>query len=117
MDDMRRRESERIEHLGLPEEQNTGLLDLSTTGACCCHGSPKGKESVVNVRIKGLTLKARVVYCTQRGASYRLGVQFIGVLPEEQRQLSRFVDEYSRGVPLDCDVVDSAQNGDGKAGR
>ena len=104
MGDVKRRGSDRIAYLGAaPEKQ---LVDLSTTGACCYHTTRKERDWLVTVKISNVTVKARVVYCRQRGDGYRLGVQFQDVDEGTQAKIDEIVGKYSKGVPVECRILD-----------
>ncbi len=105
MDDLKKRLSDRIEFLGSSSSHGV-LIDISTTGACCHHTSAKEKGSPVLVQFNEVLVKARVVYCQQRGEGFRLGLQFAEMSSETQTMIDEIVDGYSRGVPVKCTVVD-----------
>lgn len=106
---MKQRSSERIEMLNSSGEP-ISLFDLSNGGACCFHEEKKGKGETVEVSIKDLSLKARVVYCQQRTDGYRLGLRFVDVPEDKQKMLTSLVDRFSRGVPLECQIEDDTSN-------
>jgi hypothetical protein len=101
---MQDRASERIEYLNLNSAEEPTLFDLSKTGVCCGHTVKKAKDAVLTVVINNLRIKARVIYCQERMPGFRLGMHFEGVTPDQQKQLSDLVDQFSRGVPLSCKV-------------
>jgi len=105
MDELRMRQSDRIEYLGAGASDRR-LFDLSTTGAGFYYEKPKAKDAVVALSMNDLKLKARVVHCTKRDDVYRYGVQFVDVAAEAQKKLDALVDGYSKGVPVNCTVLD-----------
>ena len=105
MDDIRKRTSDRIEFLGAGPSGGR-LIDISTTGACCYHEMQKEKDAEVLVKINDVLVKGRVVYCQQRGDGFRLGLQFHDLSDSTQRMIGEIVDGYSKGVPVNCSVVE-----------
>jgi PilZ domain len=103
---MKERGSERIEFLCAGEESENTLIDLSVTGVAFVHSSEAKKDSVISVRIKTFSLKAVVVYCQPRAQGFRIGLQFKNVPADVQRSLGNLVEEFSRGVPLTCEIID-----------
>jgi hypothetical protein len=104
---MQDRASERIEFLNLNGANEPTLFDLSKTGVCCRHNAKKNKDSILMVVINDLRINARVIYCQERDAGFRLGMHFEGVTPDQQKKLGDLVDKFSRGVPISCRVEES----------
>ncbi len=102
---MKERGSERIEFLCNYDPAQRALIDLSTSGAAFIHPVEIKKGTKISVRIKDYLIEAVIVYCQQRTDGYRVGMQFIKVLPDIEKALKIMVDEFSRGVPLLCEVV------------
>jgi hypothetical protein len=109
---IKERASERIEFLGAEEEAKNALIDLSVTGAAFVHPIEAKKDSLISVKIKNYTLDAVVVYCSPRASGFRIGMHFKNVPPEVQKSLLKLVEEFSRGVPLTCEIVDKSQKSD-----
>jgi c-di-GMP-binding flagellar brake protein YcgR len=107
MDELSKRLSERIENIDSDSLSMQKLVDLSETGVCCLHDKAKEKGSVVQVEINSITARARVAYCAMRGKDFRLGLQFIELSPQVQKQIADMVDAYSKGVPVECRVIDT----------
>jgi hypothetical protein len=107
---MKERGSERIEFLGPEEEAKNTLIDLSVTGVAFIHPTAAKKDSLISVKIKSYTLDAVVVYCQPRAEGFRIGMHFKNVPPDVQKSLVKLVEEFSRGVPLTCEIVDPDQN-------
>lgn len=106
---MKDRVSERIELLGVDENAGRLLVDLSTTGVAFIHPTQAQRGEKMKVKIKEYIIEAVVVYCRQRANDYRLGMQFRNVPHDIQTALKIMVDEFSRGVPLTCEVVGPAE--------
>jgi hypothetical protein len=102
---MKERGCERIEFLGPEEETLRSLVDLSATGVAFIHPAELKKDLLVSVKIKEFVLPAIVVYCQPRVKGYRLGLQFKSVSPDMQNKLKTLVEEFSRGVPIACEIV------------
>jgi len=105
---MLERKSERIESITPDGSQDTTPCDLSKTGISCFHTEPRDKSSFVVVKINDLLLRAKVIYCQKREKDYRLGLQFWNILPERQAKLNELVENYSRGVPITCEIIQDA---------
>lgn len=103
---MQERKSERIEVISADGTAQRVIYDLSKTGLSCFCPKPKDKNSYVVVKINDLILRAKVIYCQKREKNYRLGLQFWNVLPERQVKLNDLVDKYSKGVPINCTIVE-----------
>ena len=108
---MLERKSERIELISADGTVQKTLYDLSKTGVSCFTPKPKGKNSFVVVKINDLLLRAKVIYCAKHEKNFRLGMQFWNVLPERQVKLNDLVDKYSKGVPVNCTIVEDANHG------
>ena len=104
--EMKERGSERIEFVGNDESSKNILIDLSTTGAAFLFDSEQKKDTPISVAIKEYTLDAVVVYCQQRADGYRIGLRFTNVPADVQSALKTLVEEFSRGVPLTCEIVE-----------
>ena len=108
---MLERKSERIELISADGTVQKTLYDLSKTGVSCFSPKPKGKNSFVVVKINDLLLRAKVIYCAKHEKNFRLGMQFWNVLPERQVKLNDLVDKYSKGVPVNCTIVEDSHQG------
>jgi hypothetical protein len=106
MDDLGKRKSDRIEHIGAGPAAIRHLVDLSTSGACCIGDKQKIKGAIIHVEINAVRLSARVVYCAAYDKKFRLGVQFADLVSQQKLQLEKLVDGYSKGVPVDCRIID-----------
>ena len=105
------RKSERIEFITPGGSEQMPIYDLSKTGVSCFSPKPKDKNCFVVVKINDLLLRAKVIYCQKREKEYRLGLQFWNVLPERQVKLNDLVDKYSKGVPVNCTIVEDSHQG------
>ncbi len=105
------RKSERVEFLKSDGDKQTPIYDLSKTGVSCFVLDPKEKNSFVVVKINDLLLRAKVIYCQKREKDYRLGLQFWNILPERQIKLNDLVEKYSKGVPINCTIVEDKPRG------
>ena len=101
------RRADRIEFLNHESSESEPLIDLSLSGVACYHSYPFEAGAIVQVRIDTLLVTARVVYCTERGKGFRLGLQFTDQVVEKQKQLNVLIDNFSRGVPVRYAIVDS----------
>lgn len=106
---MKERISERVELLGVDDGVTKALIDLSSTGVAFIHPAEVKKGANLSVKIKDYVIDSVVVYCRQRADGYRIGMQFRNVPPDMQKGLKILVDEFSRGVPLTCEVVEPKQ--------
>jgi hypothetical protein len=102
---MMSRKSERIEFIGADETTEV-LVDLSTGGACCYNDSEKTAGSFIVLNINSVAIRAKVRYCQKKSDRFRLGLQFDGNSTEIQKKIHDLVDQYSKGVPLTCTVLD-----------
>jgi hypothetical protein len=102
---MKERGSERIEYLSAGEEAHNAPIDVSATGAAFIHPTAAKKDSLISVKIKTFTLEANVVYCQPRSKGFRIGLYFTHVPAEVQKKLTLLVEEFSRGVPLTCEII------------
>lgn len=105
------RKSERVEFLTSDGVKQMPIYDLSKTGVSCFYSESKEKNSFVVVKINDLLLRAKVIYCQKRENDYRLGLQFWNILPERQIKLNELVDRYSKGVPINCTIVEDKPRG------
>ena len=105
-----KRQAERIQMLELGVDEQS-LFDLSRGGVCCYHDRELRKGVAVRVVINGLKLDARVIFSMQHAVGFRTGLQFYAVGNEEQKKIDEFVDRFSRGVPMDCAVIESPSTG------
>ncbi len=112
MDPIRSRISERIQHISADSE-NPRFFDLSTSGVCCLHTKELKPGSTVSVEVGDLSLKAKVVHCTERTDGFRIGLQFAGVDTKKQKLLEELVEKYSRGVPVLCGITGGESDGKG----
>jgi hypothetical protein len=103
---MKDRVSERVEMLGNDDRAPKALIDLSVTGAAFIHPAAKKDGTKLSVKIKDFTLDAVVVYCQERAGGFRVGVQFKNVPANIHASLKTMVDDFSRGVPLTCEIVE-----------
>ncbi len=103
---MLERKCERIELINSFGAEELSLYDLSKTGICCYHSEPKLKNTIVEIRINNLKLPAKIIYCQKRRNGYRLGLQFLKILPNIQEKLNTIVDNYSRGIPVTCNIIE-----------
>jgi hypothetical protein len=103
------RGSERIEYLHPGDSGKKALLDVSITGAAFIYPERKETGSKLVVKIRERQLDAEVVYCQQRLEGYRIGVQFRNVAAGVQEELENVVDEFSRGVPIYCEIVNDKE--------
>jgi hypothetical protein len=103
---MKDRINERIEMLNQDEKAKKALLDLSVTGAAFLLPAEEKKGTRISVKIKEYALEAVVVYCSERSDGFRVGIQFQGIPDHVQKALKVMVDEFSRGVPLSCEVME-----------
>jgi hypothetical protein len=101
------RGSERIEYLNPDERERKALLDISVSGAAFVHPRELENGTKLAVKIKKHVLNAIVVYAQGRAEGFRIGVKFQNVAFQVQKDLKDFVDEFSRGVPLFCEIVES----------
>jgi c-di-GMP-binding flagellar brake protein YcgR len=101
------RGSERVEYLNPDERHRKALLDVSITGAAFVH--PQGEKigTKMVVKIKEHELNATVVYSQERAEGFRIGVHFQNVSFSVQKDLKNIVDEFSRGVPMFCEIIKS----------
>jgi hypothetical protein len=106
---VKERVSERVELLGVDEQAQKALVDLSATGVAFIYPVEVKKGAKLSVKIKDYVIDALVIYCRQRADGFRIGMQFRNVPPDLQKGLKILVDEFSRGVPLSCDVVEPKQ--------
>jgi hypothetical protein len=106
---IKERASERIELLGMDDGAKKALVDLSTTGVAFIHPVEAKRGTKMKVKIKEYVIDAVVIYCRQRADDYRLGMEFRNVPPDVQKGLKNLVDDFSRGVPLTCEVVGPAE--------
>jgi hypothetical protein len=106
---MAERSSERIEYLNPDQSRKTALLDVSATGAAFIHPKAKNIGSRLVVKIRSHELEAAVVYSQGRIDGFRIGVQFKNVPESLKNDLKDIVDEFSRGVPLFCEVVEDSK--------
>ncbi len=105
------RKSERVEFLASDSVKQMPIYDLSKTGVSCYYSEIKEKNSFVVVKINDLLLRAKVIYCKKREKDYRLGLQFWNILPERQIKLNELVEKYSKGVPINCTIVEDKSRG------
>lgn len=103
---MAERGNERIEHLNPDEREKRALLDISVSGAAFVHPRELKNETKLTVKIKEHSLNAVVVYSQGRAEGYRIGVKFQNVPFAVQKDLKEFVDEFSKGVPLFCEIIE-----------
>ena len=110
---LKKRSSERIEFIrsSYENEKDDALFDLSEGGACCSYDKEKKKGDIVTVTVKELSLKAKVVFCRERGVGYRLGLQFFDVPRDKLNTLTELIERFSRGVPLTAEVKDDDSAG------
>ncbi|MBN2036459.1 MAG: PilZ domain-containing protein [Chitinispirillaceae bacterium] len=101
------RGSERIEYLNPGDTKKKALLDVSSTGAAFIYPERKEPGSTLVVKIKERQLDAEVVYSQQRLEGFRIGVQFQNVAADMQEELEKIVDEFSRGVPIYCEITNN----------
>jgi c-di-GMP-binding flagellar brake protein YcgR len=107
---MHERASERIEYINTDGTTDKSFFDLSATGICCHFHRPLAQNAAVSIKIGDLTLKARVVYCTERTDGFRLGLQFSEVSADQQKKLTESIEKFSRGVMLSCAIVDAPKS-------
>jgi len=100
------RGNERIEHLNPDAREKKALLDISISGAAFVHPRELKNDTKLVVKIKEHTLNAVVVYAQGRAEGYRIGVKFQNVPFAVQKDLKEFVDEFSKGVPLFCEIIE-----------
>jgi c-di-GMP-binding flagellar brake protein YcgR len=100
------RGNERIEHLNPDEREKKALLDISVSGAAFVHPKELKNGTKLVAKIKEHSLNAIVVYNQGRAEGYRIGVKFLSVSLAVQKDLDAFVDEFSRGVPLFCEIIE-----------
>ena len=103
---MKERASERIEFLGADDSDENMLIDLSATGAAFVYHAEEQKDAQISVKIRDFTVDAVVVYCKPRTKGFRIGLRFIDVSADVQTMLNTTVEEFSRGVPLACEIVE-----------
>ena len=96
--------------LGQDEKARKALIDLSVTGAAFLHPAEEKKGTRLSVKIKEYALEAVVVYSVERSDGFRVGVQFQGVPDHVQKALKTMVEEFSRGVPLTCEIVEKKES-------
>jgi hypothetical protein len=99
------RGNERIEHLNPDAREKKALLDISVSGAAFVHPQELKNGTKLIVKIKEHSLNAIVVYTQGRAEGCRIGVKFQNVSLAVQKDLGEFVDEFSRGVPLFCEII------------
>jgi hypothetical protein len=106
---MKDRGNERIELLPTDETIKNILIDLSFSGAAMnCHAEQK-KDSQLSVKIRDQVLDAKVIYCQGRAQEYRVGIHFVNVAPDVQKSLKLMVEEFSRGVPINFEIVEQGE--------
>jgi c-di-GMP-binding flagellar brake protein YcgR len=101
------RGNERIEHLNPDAREKRALLDISVSGAAFVHPQELKNGTKLVVKIKAHSLNAVVVYNQGRAEGYRVGVKFQNVPFNVQKELTEFVDEFSKGVPLFCEIIEN----------
>ncbi len=106
MDFPRNRSSERIEYIGSEQK----FFDLSSSGASCLHTQDIAKDSLVDMRVNELHVKAKVRYCAGRTDGFRVGVEFVDLTPDQKKAIAETVDKYSKGVPVTC-LISGKLNG------
>jgi hypothetical protein len=101
MDDahIQKRKTERIEHINLPQEEQT-IYDLSATGISVFSQESLAPGSRVTFSLNELSLPARVVYSTSHANGYRLGMQFVDMDAATRSAVKELVDKYAKGVPV-----------------
>ncbi|MBN1130192.1 MAG: PilZ domain-containing protein [Chitinispirillaceae bacterium] len=104
------RASERIEHLNPDQDRKKALLDVSCTGAAFIHPQEKKIGSRLVVKIRSHELEATVVYSQARAEGHRIGVHFKDVPDNVRKELKDFVDEFSRGVPMFCEILEKLED-------
>ena len=100
------RGNERIEHLNPDAREKRALLDISVSGAAFVHPRELKNGTKLVVKIKEHSLNAAVVYTQGRAEGYRIGIKFQNVPFGIQKDLTAFVDEFSKGVPLFCEIIE-----------
>lgn len=108
---MKDRINDRIEYLQPDESQKKALIDLSVSGAAFNCSAPENKGNKIQIKIKEHTIEAVVVYSQESFGGFRIGLQFKNVVPEVQKALKLWIDEFSRGVPLTCEILDTNEKG------
>ncbi|MCU0610105.1 MAG: PilZ domain-containing protein [Chitinispirillaceae bacterium] len=106
---MQSRGSDRIEYLGgKGTGENWKLLDLSATGAAFICPTELSRGSRITVRINGHRIAATVIHTSEMAGDFcfRIGLRFENVPAEDKKWLADLVEEFSRGVPLACEIVD-----------
>jgi hypothetical protein len=107
---MKDRGNERVEFLPTSDAIKNVLIDLSFSGAAMnCHTEQK-KDSRVSLKIRDYKIDATVIYCQGRAEEYRVGVHFINVAPDVQKSLRLMVEEFSRGVPINFEILEPDEN-------
>lgn len=108
MENRHTREHDRVEFIA--PDSSAKICDLSPSGACVFRSESIDRNSFVKVRIGELVLRAKVIYCRRRTDGFRIGMQFWNVLPEKRATLNDMVDRFSKGVPLECAILE--ENGE-----
>lgn len=102
---MKDRGNERIEFLSADDAIRNILIDLSFSGAAMNCPTEQKKDSRLSVKIRDYVLDATVIYCQGRAQGYRVGIHFVNVPPDVQKSLKVTVEEFSRGVPINFEIV------------
>lgn len=103
---MKERAQERVEYLHADESVKRSVADLSATGAALIYQKELKKGTRIRMKIKDQEIDAVVVYCRQHATDYRVGLQFMNMAGSVQNLIKNMVDEFSRGVPLTCEILE-----------
>lgn len=100
------RKNERIEFLCADCSMKNTLMDLSVDGAAFSYSTEVMKDAQLTVKIQDNEIEATVVYCQPKEEGFRIGLQFKNVAPILRESLKTYIDEFSRGIPLACEIVE-----------
>jgi hypothetical protein len=106
---MLERAAERIEFINTSGEDTNPIFDLSKTGIAFIYTSQMKEGTSVKLELNDLVLDAKVVYNQERTDGYRMGAQFENVPAEKRKKLEEIVENFSRGVPTKCRVIDDGR--------
>jgi hypothetical protein len=101
---MEKRREARIESLNFGELEKTSILDVSQTGIAIFCPNSKEKGAKIVLEIGALAIDASVVYCQKKDNGFRIGFAFDEIDVESKGELVKYLDNFSRGLPLQCNV-------------
>lgn len=103
---MAERASDRVLFLDGGEGQMP-LKDLSESGVCCLHSVELAPGTMVDVALKELRIKAKVVHCQTRSDEVRCGLQFWDLTDDQKKSIKEMVDAFSKGIPITCRITNT----------